>query len=229
MQARSQYHAELDHVWQSLYELAELARLAMVRGSLALEEADLQIAEQVIAGDVQLDTRRAELDELVFTLLATQQPVATDLRLLTATIPAAAGLERMGDLAAHVARAARLRYPDHAVPEPLRATITGMGEVAVGLAADVAAALASRDPTLAARVPAGDEEMTRLHRQMFALLLAEHTGARVNTAIDVSLLGRYFERYADQAVSVARRVYFVITAEHLAPVEPREGWSGGRR
>lgn len=216
VQIRSQYHAELDRVWESLQELASLAQAAMVQADAALATADLTLAEQVIAGDELLDTRRAELELLVFQVLATQQPVAGDLRLLTAAIPAASGLERMGDLAAHIARAARMRYPDHAVPPPLRATITRMGSVAAHLAADLATALGTRDADLASGVPAADDAMNALHREMFQVLLAPGSNDRVDVAIDISLLGRYYERYADQAVSVARRVYFALTGHPLA-------------
>jgi phosphate transport system protein len=213
VQVRNQYHADLDRVWESLHDLADLARNAMTRAAQALADTNLSLAEQVISDDAQLDRRRATLDELVFTLLATQQPVAGDLRLLTAAIPAAAGLERMGDLAAHIARAVRLRYPDDPVPTPVRDTIAGMGQVAAELATDVARSIVTRDAALAARVPARDDAMDALHRQMFAILLSPDNHVRVDTAIDVSLLGRYYERYADQAVSVARRIYFVLTAQ----------------
>lgn len=215
MQGRSHYHADLDRVWDSLQELAELARTAMIGASTAIAEADLGLAEQVISDDIRLDVQRAQLEELVFTLLATQQPVAGDLRLLTAAIPAGAALERMGDLAAHIAGAARLRYPDNAVPTPLRETIAQMGSIAAELAGDVATAITTRDGALAAQVPARDDTMDGLHRQMFRMLLASASHTPVNTAIDLSLLGRYYERYADQAVSVARRIYFILTAERL--------------
>jgi phosphate transport system protein len=217
VQVRSQYHADLDRVWGSLVDLAELARTAMVRATAALADADLALAERVIGGDALLDARRRDLEELVFGLLATQQPVAGDLRLLTAALPAGAGLERMGDLAAHIARAARLRYPDNAVPVELRDTIAQMGRVAAELAGDLATAIGTRDAELAAGVPAGDDAMDTLHRQMFTILLAPSRDQRIETAIDISLLGRYHERFADQAVSVARRICFILTGRQPAP------------
>ncbi|MDQ1719292.1 MAG: phosphate transport system protein [Actinoplanes sp.] len=221
MQFRGQYHADLDRVWGLLFDLAELARSAMVLAATALADADLALAERVIADDALLDARRRELEELVFTVLATQQPVAGDLRLLTAALPAGAGLERMGDLAAHIARAARLRYPDNAVPPQLRDTIARMGDVAAGLAGDLVTAIKTRDAELAATVPAGDDAMDALHRKMFTILLAPSRDRRVETAIDISLLGRFHERFADQAVGVARRIYFILTARH--PDTHRDG------
>ncbi len=215
MQARNQYHEDLDRVWAALADLADLAGTAMSRASQALADADLSLAEEVIAADTRLDAARAELDDLVFTLLATQQPVAGDLRLLTSAVPSGAALERMGDLAAHIARSTRLRYPDPAVPEVLRENFAAMGRVAVDLAGEVATALRTRDAALAAGIPAHDEAMDTLHRQMFTVLLAPENHAPVNAAIDLSLLGRFYERFGDQAVYVARRVYFTVTAHQL--------------
>ncbi|MCW2522063.1 MAG: phoU [Frankiales bacterium] len=217
MPTRAQYRADLDRVWDALHELAELACVAITRATAALTDANLSLAEKVIADDVRLDEGRAALEDLVFTLLATQQPVASDLRLLLAAIPAGSGLERMGDLAAHVARAARVRYPDYAVPERLRDTMTQMGEVAAELAADVATAIATRDAGLAARVPDRDESMNALHGQMFVLLRTPAHRTPIPTAIDLSLLGRYYERYADQGVLVAGRVYHALTAQPPPP------------
>ena len=215
MPARIEYRAQLDQVWVSLHGLAELAQAAMSGATSALAAADASVAEQVISGGARSEAARAELDDLIFTLLATQAPVAGDLRLITGAIPAGAGLERMSGLAVHIARAARMRHPDNAVPEPLREIIAGMGEVASDLADRVALALATRDAEIAAQVPAADDAMDRLHRQMFLALLDSDNHIDTQTAVDVSLLGRYFERYADQAVSVARRVYRIVTADQL--------------
>ena len=215
MPARTEYRARLDDVWGSLCSLAELAEVAMRGASASLTDADLGLAEQVISEASRAEAARASLDDLIFTLLATQAPVAGDLRLLTSAIPAAAGLERMGGLAVHIARAARMRYPDNAVPEPLRATMAGMGVVALELSTAVTHSLAQRSAELAARVPAGDDAMDALHRRMFLELLDHDNGIDTHTAVDLSLLGRYFERYADQAVSVARRVHFIVTAKPL--------------
>jgi phosphate transport system protein len=215
MQVRTRYHADLERVWQSLYELADLAGTAMARAAAALADADRALAEDIIGSDTELDTRRARVEELVFTLLATQQPVAGDLRLLTSALPVAASLERMGDLAAHIARAANLRYPDHAVPGELHDTTDSMGQVAGELAGDVTTAIATRDAALAAGVPARDDAMDALRRRMFTTLLDPANHVRTDTAVDMSLLGRYYERYADQAVSVARRIHYTLTGQQL--------------
>jgi phosphate transport system protein len=140
--------------------------------------------------------------------------VATDLRVLIAALRMSADLERMGDLARHVAKLARLRYPNSAIPPELRGTILEMGQIAEQLVVKTGSIIASRDIEAAEELETDDDEMDQLHRGLFNKLLAPDWGHGVETAVDVTLCGRYYERYADHAVAVARRVVFLVTGEH---------------
>ena len=113
---RKAFHEELDRVAETLVEMTHLASSAMSRATTALLDADIHLADSVIAADAEIDARRAELDLMSFDLLARQQPVATDLRVIVTSMRMSSDIERMGDLARHVAKIARLRYPASAVP-----------------------------------------------------------------------------------------------------------------
>jgi phosphate transport system protein len=125
-----------------------------------------------------------------------------------------ADLERMGDLCHHIARTARMRYPSSAVPPELAATIQGMGNSAKAIIEKLGRVLETRDVKLALEVERDDDEMDALHRQLFMILLADDWSHGIETAIDMTLIGRYYERCADHAVSIARRVYFLVTGEY---------------
>jgi phosphate transport system protein len=122
-----------------------------------------------------------------------------------------ADLERMGDLAHHIAKVARLRHPDCAIPDALILPFTEMGHVAEKLSIMVAAVITTRDTEMALQVERDDDEMDDLHKKVIATIIKDETGLSLESAIDLTLLGRYYERYADHAVSVARRVYFLVT------------------
>jgi len=210
---RKAFHEELDRVAETLVEMTHLASSAMSRATTALLDADIHLADSVIAADAEIDARRAELDLMSFDLLARQQPVATDLRMVVTSMRMSADLERMGDLARHVARAARRRFPDPAVPAPLRATVVEMGQVAELLVAKAGAVIASHDVEQALQVERDDDEMDRLHRELFTDLLDVASPYSIEAAIDVTLVSRYYERFADHAVAVARRVIFLVTGQ----------------
>src|SRR6195952_4566672 len=135
---RDIYHDELDDIGKRVIEMTNLVAIAMERATSALLDANLAQADQVIADDSRIDALRTDLEERTFQLIAQQQPVATDLRVLISTIPLSADLERMGDLAHHVAKIARLRFPEIAVPPEARDIISQMGEVARSLVTKVA-------------------------------------------------------------------------------------------
>jgi phosphate transport system protein len=210
---RKAFHEELDRVAETLVEMTHLASSAMSRATTALLDADIHLADSVIAADAEIDARRAELDLMSFDLLARQQPVATDLRVIVTSMRMSSDLERMGDLARHVARAARRRFPDPAVPAPLRATVVEMGQVAELLVAKAGAVIASHDVEQALQVERDDDEMDRLHRELFTDLLDVASPYSIEAAIDVTLVSRYYERFADHAVAVARRVIFLVTGQ----------------
>jgi phosphate transport system protein len=211
---RDIFHDELDDIGKGVLEMAKLVAAAMERATSALLDANLTLAEQVMADDRRVDALRNELDERAFQLIAQQQPVATDLRVLISTVHLTADLERMGDLAQHVAEIARLRYPEPAVPPEARDVITQMGQVAASLVVKVAEVVDGRDVSLAQAIEAEDDSMDALRRKLFTLVLSPNWARGTEAAIDLTLLGRYYERYADHAVAVARHTIYIVTGSH---------------
>ncbi|HEX6937002.1 MAG TPA: phosphate signaling complex protein PhoU [Actinomycetes bacterium] len=210
---RDAYHEELRALSDQLVEMTRLVGSAMSRASTALLDADLTLAESVIAADDAVDALRDELDARAFDLLARQQPVASDLRTIVTSLRMSGDLERMGDLARHVARVARRRYPESAVPAELRATIVEMSQVAQRIVAKAGSVIATHDVAAALELERDDDEMDRLHRALFTALLDKSSPYGVEQAVDVTSIGRYYERFADHAVSVARRVVYLVTGQ----------------
>ena len=185
---RDAYHEELAALTDALVEMTRLVGSAISRASTALLDADLTLAESVIHADDAVDALRDDLDRRAMDLLARQQPVASDLRTIVTTLKMSADLERMGDLARHVARAARRRFPDPAVPAPLRATIVEMGQVAERLVAKAGGVIASHDVAAALEIERDDDAMDRLHRELFTALLDVSEPYGIEAAIDVTLV-----------------------------------------
>jgi phosphate transport system protein len=211
---RNAFHDELDAISASLLQMAGLVKLAMSDATLAILTADLTVAEKVIAADTVIDDIQHDLDARTINLMARQQPVASDLRTLVTSLRMSADLERMGDLADHVAKQARMRYPNSAVPAELIPTITAMGSVADKLIDKLSSVMEHRDTVRALEIENDDNEMDKLHRDLISVLLSKEWNYGVETAIDMTLLGRFYERFADHAVSIARRVYFSVTGEY---------------
>ncbi|CCH78249.1 Phosphate transport system protein phoU [Nostocoides japonicum T1-X7] len=210
---REAFHQNLQLISDQLVEMTRLAASAMSRATTALLDADVHLAESVIAADKQIDIVREELDALAVDILAREQPVATDLRMVVTSMRMSSDLERMGDLARHVAKVARLRYPESAVPPELRATVLQMGQVAERIVAKAGSIIAARDVEEAKLIERDDDEMDALHRELFEHLVDGSWRHGTESAVDVTLLGRYYERYADHAVSVATRVVYLVTGE----------------
>lgn len=212
---RDHYHEELDAITAQLVEMTSLVASGMTRATHSLLEADLQAAESVISGDEVVDAVYRDLEARAFELLARQQPVAGDLRTLVTSLRMVADIERAGDMALHVAKIARRRYPSSAVPEELRPTIRSMGEVAVGMMGSAGRCIGDKDLDLAERMETDDDAMDELHRRLFHVLLDDAWRGGMEAAIDITLAGRYYERFADHAVSVARRVRYLVTGERV--------------
>ena len=208
---REQFQEELDAVSATLVQMAGLVRIAMDNATTALLTADLTLAEKVIAEDAIIDDMQHELDARTINLIARQSPVASDLRTLVTSLRMSADLERMGDLAHHIAKSARMRYPATAVPPELSLTIEEMGRVCSKIIEKVATVIENRDTERALEVEKDDDQIDGLHRKIIQTLLDPNWKHGVETAIDMTLLGRYYERCADHAVSIARRVYFLVT------------------
>ncbi|MCZ4120835.1 phosphate signaling complex protein PhoU [Streptomyces sp. H39-S7] len=217
---RDAYHEELDSIGEGLVEMARLVGSAIGRATTALLDADLNIAESVIAADEKVDGLQRDLEARAINLLARQQPVATDLRIVVTSLRMSADIERSGDLARHIAKVARLRFPESAVPNDLHSTILEMGQLAQRLMAKAAEVIVSKDVDDALQLEADDDRMDELHRALFQHLLDDRWKHGIETAVDVTLCGRYYERFADHAVSVAKRVVYLVTGEHADELTP---------
>ena len=211
---RERFQEELDGVSSTLVEMAGLVKIAIENATTALLTADLTLAEKVIAEDLVIDQIQHDLDARTISLIAQQGPVATDLRTLVTSLRMSADLERMGDLAHHIAKSARMRYPSTAVPPELSLTIEEMSRVCVKIIEKVALVIKNRDTDRALELERDDDEIDGLHRRIIQTLLDPNWKHGVETAIDMTLLGRYYERCADHAVSIARRVYFLVTGRY---------------
>ncbi len=208
---RTAFHEQLDKLSAQLADMCGLAATAMEDATVALLHAELSVAEHVIADQENIVAMSRQVEEAALRLLALQQPVARDLRTVVGAIHVAADIERMGALAAHVAGISRLRHPDCALPGDVRDRFTEMGEKAVRLARIAQEVLLSRDPEQAALLRDKDDAIDTEHRRLFTLLIDQQWQSSVCSAVDVALLGRYYERFADHAVEIGRRVVFEAT------------------
>jgi len=210
---RDDYYDQLDSIVDDLVSMAQNVKQAVDQATRSLLTADAEVAEWVISNDEIIDRARERIEERAFELLALQQPVAGDLRMLVAAFRMVAELERMGDLSVHVAKVARLRVPYPAVPQEMRPTIARMAEVAAKMVGAVGSIIADRDVAAARELEAADEEMDQLRSSSFRLMLGDNWTHGVEPAVDIALLGRYYERIADHAVSLGRRVVYLVTGE----------------
>lgn len=211
---RELFHDQLDSIFADLATICSQVEEAVASATESLLTGNAEIAERVISADKVIDEARERVEDSAFSLLSLQAPVAGDLRVVVAALRMVTELERMGDLSVHVAKIARLRVPNIAVPPQIRPTVSRMAEVAEDMVARVKDVITTRDVTAAIAVGRDDEEMDQLRRQSFAELLSDDWQDGVEAAVDVALLGRYYERIADHAVSVANRVVFVVTGEY---------------
>ncbi|GAA1357244.1 phosphate signaling complex protein PhoU [Saccharothrix algeriensis] len=208
---REAYHDQLGQLADQLADMCGMAGEAMQRATSALLQADLGLAEQVIGDDVKIDDVRASIEEQAYALLALQAPVATDLRIVLAVIHAAESVERMGDLALHVAKAARRRHPNHVLSDTVQPYFAEMGRIAVELAREATDIIRTQDVERARSLEDADDAMDDLHRHLFTVIMDKEWPHGVPSAVDTTLLGRFYERFADHAVSVAKRTVFVVT------------------
>ncbi len=214
---RHQYRSELEALDDDLAGMSEQVRVAIRRATEALLTPSGRIADKVIEADAEVDARRREVEARCVELLTRQAPVAGELRLVLAAMRIAADLERMGDLAVHIAKIARLRAPERAVPEALLPHFAEMGRLAESIAGAAGTALRERDANAARRFDEHDEEMDDLRASQFRIIMSHEWAYGVEAAVDVALLGRYYERFGDHAVALAGRVVYLVTGEEPAP------------
>jgi phosphate transport system protein len=209
---RTAYHAEIARLTEHLGEMCGLAGVAMEHATQALLQADLVLAEEVLTAHDKIAAMSTAAEENAFALLAPlHTPVGGDLRAIVSALQIVVDIDRMAALALHVAEITRWRHPQHALPDEVNGYFAEMGEIAVKLGNDAQEVLLTRDPRKAARIRRDDDAMDDLHRHLFTVLMDREWKHGVGTAVDVTLLGRYYERFADHAVLLARRVIFQTT------------------
>ena len=216
---REVFHQSLEDVQTRLVEIAELVTIAIEKATTAFGLSDVELAEEVIDADSVIDERANELDELAIEILARQQPVARDLRIVVTALRVSASLERMGDIAEHIAQLTRMRYPERAIPKGLKSTFTKMGELDVEVARVLTDLLRTQDLTLADAIRNADDDIDELHATVFEKVLSDSWRGEAAATVDATLASRYHERFADHAVSVAKKVIYLATGDWNADVE----------
>jgi phosphate transport system protein len=217
---RTAFHDQLESLTDLLSSMCGLAGLAMERATQALLQADLAMSEQVITDHDQLADMQTRAEEAAFVLLALQAPVAGDLRLVVGSLQNVANAERMGGLALHVAKIARRRHPNYTLPNPVHGYFAEMGRIAVELGNSARDVVLSHDPNQAARISDEDDAMNDLHQQLSSVVLDEEWKHGVTAVVDVTLLGRFYERFADHAVEIGRRIVFEATGQTVSDSRP---------
>ena len=208
---RTAFHEQLDAFTRNIGDMCGLAGTAMQQATQALLDADIVLAETVISDHHNFVIQTAQAESDAFTLLALQAPVAADLRAVFSSLQNIADVDRMGALALHVAKTARRRHPARAIPDDVTDYFAEMGRIAVNISNDAKGVVLSVDPDKAAKLADDDDAMDELHRHLFTVVMDHQWPHPVATAVDVTLLSRYYERFADHAVEIGRRIIFQAT------------------
>ncbi|NLA66157.1 MAG: phosphate signaling complex protein PhoU [Leucobacter sp.] len=211
---RKVFQQELREVQERLVEIAELVEIAIKQATTAFATSDVVLAEQVIDDGEQIDQLAKALDELTIDILARQQPVASDLRLMVGSLRMSSSLERMADLAQHIAQLSRYRYPESAIPQGLRKTFAKMGEIDVEMAAKLVSLLREQDQAVIDEIRDLDDALDELHAKVFEKVLTEKVQASGPTGVvDATLASRYHERFGDHAVNITKQMNFFLSGE----------------
>lgn len=208
---REIFRQEMQQLGDDLLKQGRETARSMERAAESLKNANIALAEQVIDADKRIDALERNLDEMGISLLARQAPVAADLRTVVSVLRISSTLERMGDLARHVAYVARGRYPERVNSGPIYSLLVDMAEHATTVGQRVAELIGSRDLSLAEKIEEEDSILDDLHHQSFDLILDESLDLSRQEVIDTVLLARYMERFGDHGVSIARRITFLVT------------------
>jgi phosphate transport system protein len=213
---REVFQQELQEVQERLVEIADLVAVSIENATRAFNESNVSLAETVIADDNKIDAAAQELDELAINILARQQPVARDLRIVVSALRISASLERMGDMSEHIAQLARYRFPDKVVPKSLRPTFKDMGTLDVEIARKLVTLLETEDIQVAEDIRNSDDKIDALHLSVFDKVLGETWKGEAIDTVDATLASRYHERFADHAVSIAKKVQYLATGDWVA-------------
>jgi len=219
---REVFHQSLEDVQGRLVEIAELVTVAIDKATRAFGSSDVALAEEVIEADDVIDEKAVALDELAIEILARQQPVARDLRIVVSALRMSASLERMGDIAEHIAQLTRMRFPERAIPKGLKSTFLKMGELDVQAARQLTELLRTQDGDLIEAIRNADDEIDELHVSVFEKVLSDSWRGEAAATVDATLASRYHERFADHAVSVAKKVAYLSTGDWTASTDTIE-------
>lgn len=211
---RTLFNAEMSDLAGDLITMSRHVESAITRASEALLTRNVELAQAVIADDVKLDELNHNVDERCVLLIAQQQPVGLDLRTIISSLRISASLERMGDLAQHIAEAARRAFPESAVHTGQEQTFTGMAEAAKKAASELVDLLEKRDLNTAAGIVSDDDALDALHSEAYRTLLSDEYDGTTQETLDIALLARFFERFGDHAVAVSRQIVYLVTGDH---------------
>lgn len=214
---RELFQQELHEVQDRLVEIAELVHQSITDAVEAFNKSDVTLAESVIARDNKIDDAVVSLDELAIAIMARQAPVAKDLRIVVSALRISASLERMGDMAEHLAQLARYRFPEKVVPKTIRPTFKEMGALDIKLASMLVELLRTEDTAIANQIRDEDDKIDALHLSVFETVLSDTWSQETETTVDATLASRYLERFGDHAVSIAKKVLYLATGEWNPP------------
>lgn len=214
---REVFHQSLEDVQNRLVEISELVTIAIDKATRAFGTSDVALAEEVIDADAVIDEKALALDEMAIEILARQQPVARDLRIVVSALRMSASLERMGDIAEHIGQLTRMRFPERAIPKGLKSTFLKMGELDVEVARRLTELLRTQELALVEEIRNADDDLDDLHVAVFEKVLSDSWQGEAAATVDATLASRYHERFADHAVSVAKKVAYLSTGDWTAP------------
>ncbi|MDQ1703375.1 MAG: phosphate transport system protein [Frankiaceae bacterium] len=216
VETRRAFHEELSQLTTDTVRLAVMARRAIHSGTRALLELDLEAVSAVIDDDRQIDELTDSIEERAFDVLARQSPAAGDLRTLMTTIRGIHELERIGDHMVKIAKAARRLYP-RAIEIEFASVIERMGLQAMEQLSLATEAFSERDVARAKTLADMDDVMDELQRELYRAIFA--AGAKddgqLQRAVQIALVGRFYERMADHSVNFGERVEFMVTGHFL--------------
>lgn len=229
MEIRKTFHTQLDEIMREIVRLAGHVTEMIPKGTDALLNGDLQAAQEIIDHDDVLDDLSIEIEERCYSVLALQAPMATDLRAIITAIRLVAEIERSGDLVVNVCKAVRRIYPLE-LPPTVRGYLQKMDEQATKLFRMCMDAYAEGDAALAAALDDMDDRLDELHADYIQAVLTWGGDGDIQAAVQLALIGRYYERIGDHAVNIGERVRYMVDGwlpEHTgsARVHARKpGW-----
>ncbi len=212
VEIRKNFHHELDAIRDDIVRMAGLVTEAIAKGTQAFLDGDLQTADAIIQADDIIDAMTIDIEERSFQLLALQQPMASDLRAIVTAIRIAPEIERSHDLVTNIMKATRRVYGTPLSPK-LRGIIEQMGTQVHRLYRLAIDAYIDRNTALADALDDMDDEIDELHRQYIAAIFEVREGREIDLqiAVQLALVGRFYERMGDHAVNIGERVHYLVT------------------